>query len=168
MNIRALFFLSIVVLISGCESVVKEIIPTYNYEEDKKETFSYYLDSNGDKVKHGLYSLYNGKNGDESHGYYVNGKKEGLFIYKWKYYTSVGFFSQDALTQLSFFNLTGEKVASCTIKNDQPYNGEIWDLVFGLKGIKWNKIASYKEGKLIKEEDCDLSGHPVGRRTMQK
>ena len=165
MKIIQVFLVLVLIVFSfGCHFASKKIRETSKtYTKNKKEVFSYYLDSKGEQVKHGLYSFIHSNEKDkiifsERYVFYKEGNKEGMEVVKGQYQTIIAFYNQGIVTDVSFFNNKGEKRTSCSMKNGKPYNGKIWSLALGARGIKWNKITTYKDGKCLKEEDCNLYG----------
>ncbi len=167
-NFNLLFIISLL-LYNSCSTKNRNIKNiAISHSAHRKEVFSYYIDSKGKKIKHGLYSHFSlareGNICSERHVSYKDGEKHGIEVIKGTLGTTLGFYHHGKPIKAVFFNKKGDKIAECTMKNDKHYTGTVWWLAFGLQGVKYNQIATFKNGKLIKvEECCNLLGETASK-----
>ena len=149
-------------------NIKNKVETTEKFAKQFTDSYSYYNSINGKEVKHGLYrtrlkNLYQDK--IISEGCYVDGKKSGLWIKRASFpnHEAFLFYVNDEPVAEHIF-IKGKEISSCTWKNGEPFNGTFWCMRTGLDScggsdIRECHIATYKDGKIIKTQECDLYGN---------
>ena len=47
------------------------------------------------------------------------------------------------------YDITGEKIAECSVVGNLPHTGTIWNLTFGAGGLKNSTLLTYKNGSVV-------------------
>ena len=81
----------------------------------------------------------------------IRNGKEKWEINFWATTTLVSFSDGEGGGKVARYDILGEKVAECSLKNGRPFEGTFWDLVLGLQWVKWSDI-------IIASRSCRIDG----------
>lgn len=127
------------------------------FVDDPKKIYSFYLDKKDKEVKHGIDIEIGISNiTEKSIKFYYHGVQTGPSIEL----TILGmikfYYENGIVTHVTSYDYWGKEVASCSVKDDKPYTGNIWSWALGLNGLKWSSILHYQEGKLISDTPYEV------------
>ncbi len=182
MNAKAKIVLPVIVLLLAASALLFVIHKSHERKRDIKtmvktkegfakqltDSYSCYSSINGNEVKHGLYrtrlkNLY--QDIIISEGCYIDGIKSGLWIERASFpnHEAFVFYVNDKPVTIKIF-IKGKGISSCILENGEPFSGTFWCMRTGLDSqggsdIRECHIATYKGGKIVKAQECDLYGN---------
>ena len=157
-------FLYFLFLAGGC--LQRENLQILVMEKDRVIRYSECI--NKYDIKSNIDDSYNPFAFIRSIKYFNDQTPTGIWITQSIPLTNLLFFENGKACRIIYYNIWGETVADCTLKDEKPSNGTIWHLSWGSrKGVK-SLLITYKNGVIInsqsyREEELSLLFDNLGK-----